>query len=355
MRGGRNKFGSMYKRDRARRMQAYQRLGMPSYYPSGSVSATSSEQLVSSTSPPNDPGLPFTDSTNAEAILPCDSKLSPMKPYTSNIQSPTLTSSTRSPPNGLLTVSDYLNLSSYNNTLPNSLVHSSNYIPNCDNLAALLSASMDENLRSWSNQQTHSFSSSQFSDPLRLLKSELKPELYDPDSANFGFTVSGSDFYPNYTHFNDSGLSGSLLTGNAAPFARIREYSNSFPASAVTTMSNENCSLPLCPIPTSKSFQMNLNYYGNITSLSNQSAYSVHPPLNVVKPDPVFANGPSELLVKLARSLTNDAEWQNDFIEHAKKLRVEPFAVICHAIDHSLFRQVDWAKNCPYFKELSVS
>jgi len=34
--------------------------------------------------------------------------------------------------------------------------------------------------------------------------------------------------------------------------------------------------------------------------------------------------------------------------------KLDSFAMMCHVVDHSLFAQVDWARNSPYFMDLKV-
>uniref|UniRef100_A0A5S6R216 Nuclear receptor domain-containing protein n=1 Tax=Trichuris muris TaxID=70415 RepID=A0A5S6R216_TRIMR len=432
MRGGRNKFGSMYKRDRARRMQAYQRLGIGSMETGHTFAGNGlhqQNQIVSSSSPLGDASLP-TD--KAGKMSPFRSSSSSL--YGQNIQSPTLSSSTHSPPNGF----HHIHHAGLHSGSPGSAqLLSSGYVPNCDNVAALLSAGCLEDLRNWSTcgggggggsgaSVTSSpgggsnlpFSNAANSycaigDPLRLLKQPdvVKTEpTYDLDptgaapslASSFGGEYStsanpspyGSVAEGGFVHSTAAVHSGSLLAGSY-PYGKARSggydqcLNGTCAGTSMPGMVNGN-PLPLCPIPTSRAFHMNLSYYGGLSQAPNLGATAA----SIAYPGQGFAFGPSqastgpaqvmlrsdallapstdaeknhngrstahvrseppELLLRLSRSLNGDSKWQYDFLDHSKKLSCDNFAAICQSIDHELFRQVDWAKNSPFFKDLSL-
>ncbi|CDW52832.1 Nuclear hormone receptor family member nhr-25 [Trichuris trichiura] len=469
MRGGRNKFGSMYKRDRARRMQAYQRLGMGTmetgHHAFAGNGLHQQNQIVSSSSPLG--GDPLTADKTAGT---CAGKMSPFRSsstssssYGHNIQSPTLSSSTHSPPNGFHHIHpglhhsgspgnglEYFGLATLTggnsfNGAGSAQLLSSGYVPNCDNVAALLSAGCLEDLRNWSTcggganaaaaavNVTSSPGGSGGSnltfpnaansycpigDPLRLLKQPdiVKTEpTYDMDpsgtapalAATFGSDYSTSANLSPYGNVTEGGGGGGGFVHSTAAVHSGTLLAGSYPYGKRRTSGYDQClngactgtasmpgvvngnPLPLCPIPTSRAFHMNLSYYGSLPQTPNLAAAA-----SIAYPGQSFAFTPSpastgsaqavlrseaalaapseteknhdgrptahvrseppELLLRLSRSLSGDSKWQYDFLDHSKKLSCDNFAAICQSIDHELFRQVDWAKNSPFFKDLSL-
>ncbi|KRX19397.1 Nuclear hormone receptor family member nhr-25 [Trichinella nelsoni] len=341
MRGGRNKFGSMYKRDRARRMQAYQRIGLD-----GSNGANGSslqftgnnglphqhvvrhqDQLVTSSSP-----------LGAEKSMCSADKLSPYRcssvVYEQNVQSPTLSSSTHSPPNGFYqsqlaaqqqqqqsattlvpSASDYFGQSG--NVAPLQAV---SYVPNCDNVAALLSAGCLEELRTWPATACSTGQSATLAATpgaycnLNGVKQEgLKasdPVPFDPDHG-FGTAALGTlgfGDYANVAAYGENGFlpsRGAMLTAQPPSSTPYAGYAKSRSATYEPCLGN-GAALPLCPIPTSKAFQMNL-------------------------------------------------AWQYDMDEACdKQTQADSFSAVCQCVDQELFKQVEWAKSSPHFKELTL-
>ncbi|XP_003375196.1 putative ligand-binding domain of nuclear hormone receptor [Trichinella spiralis] len=343
MRGGRNKFGSMYKRDRARRMQAYQRIGLD-----GSNGANGSslqftgnnglphqhvvrhqDQLVTSSSP-----------LGAEKSMCSADKLSPYRcssvVYEQNVQSPTLSSSTHSPPNGFYqsqlaaqqqqqqsattlvpSASDYFGQSG--NVAPLQAV---SYVPNCDNVAALLSAGCLEELRTWpatacstGQSATLAATTGNYCNLNGVKQEGLKasdPVPFDPDHG-FGtaaLSTLGFGDYANVAAYGENGFlpsRGAMLTAQPPSSTPYAGYAKSRSATYEPCLGN-GAALPLCPIPTSKAFQMNL--------------------------------GPA---------------WQYDMDEACdKQTQADSFSAVCQCVDQELFKQVEWAKSSPHFKELTL-
>uniref|UniRef100_A0A0R3S598 NR LBD domain-containing protein n=1 Tax=Elaeophora elaphi TaxID=1147741 RepID=A0A0R3S598_9BILA len=126
MRGGRNKFGSYYKRDRAQRMQ---RIALRANGTHNFFNQSTTEQQVSSSTPT---GIAATAAATAAAAVHAQyfdtsGNQKFKNDYDALLQSPTLSSSTQPPTNYVVP-------------------RPSAYLPNCDNLAALLGSSIDDPL-----------------------------------------------------------------------------------------------------------------------------------------------------------------------------------------------------------------
>lgn len=363
MRGGRNKFGSMYKRDRAARLQA-QRIS--------ERYSTIGEHMVTSSTQNNSDMNVFAHPSAMDALYlrgdngkHAQSSHGHKPAYESHVQSPTLSSSTHSPPQRPLTIAEPQSIlaSPFGAPSNNGLHSASAYIPNCDSLSALLSGGLDDPLRSHAPTAFYSFG-----DPLRLIKPE--PFEYDPFASTFG-SLNG-DYSSSYGN-NASGDPTLGFVGMGSFTAGFRDFDIN--ASSAGSM------LPICPIPTSKTFQMNftashnhISQSNNLSSAPNQtmgnggSAFktngSHHPSSSVsalgplIKPGPTSPNHhgkPNEFLMNLARELFSFEDgWRREFVDQVQKLTGDNFTVICHAIDRELHREVAWAKNNAYFCALQV-
>ncbi|KRZ12324.1 Nuclear hormone receptor family member nhr-25, partial [Trichinella zimbabwensis] len=404
MRGGRNKFGSMYKRDRARRMQAYQRIGLD-----GSNGANgSSLQFTSNNGLPHqhvvrhqDQLVTSSSPLGTEKSMCSADKLSPYRcssvVYEQNVQSPTLSSSTHSPPNGFYqsqlaaqqqpqqqsttalvpSASDYFGQSG--NVAPLQAV---SYVPNCDNVAALLSAGCLEELRTWPTAACGTGQSGPLAATagaycnLNGVKQEnLKvsdPVPFDPDHG-FGtaaLSTLGFGDYANVAAYGENGF----LQGRGAMLAAQPPSSTPYPGYAKTRSAYEPClgngaALPLCPIPTSKAFQMNLGpgyattgqpgtpTYAAVHGFSLAAAAAAaanivpHPDRRPAPTSPIVC----ELLEQLSQSVCDSPAWQYDMDESCdKQTQADSFSAVCQCVDQELFKQVEWAKSSPHFKELSL-
>ncbi|KRZ51884.1 Nuclear hormone receptor family member nhr-25 [Trichinella nativa] len=406
MRGGRNKFGSMYKRDRARRMQAYQRIGLD-----GSNGANGSslqftgnnglphqhvvrhqDQLVTSSSP-----------LGAEKSMCSADKLSPYRcssvVYEQNVQSPTLSSSTHSPPNGFYqsqlaaqqqqqqqsattlvpSASDYFGQSG--NVTPLQAV---SYVPNCDNVAALLSAGCLEELRTWpatactttGQSATLAATTGAYCNLNGVKQEGLKasdPVPFDPDHG-FGtaaLSTLGFGDYANVAAYGENGFlpsRGAMLTAQPPSSTPYAGYAKSRSATYEPCLGN-GAALPLCPIPTSKAFQMNLGpgyattgqpgtpTYAAVHGFSLAAAAAAaaniapHPDRRPAPTSPIVC----ELLEQLSQSVCDSPAWQYDMDEACdKQTQADSFSAVCQCVDQELFKQVEWAKSSPHFKELTL-
>ncbi|KRX46590.1 Nuclear hormone receptor family member nhr-25 [Trichinella murrelli] len=406
MRGGRNKFGSMYKRDRARRMQAYQRIGLD-----GSNGANGSslqftgnnglphqhvvrhqDQLVTSSSP-----------LGAEKSMCSADKLSPYRcssvVYEQNVQSPTLSSSTHSPPNGFYqsqlaaqqqqqqqsattlvpSASDYFGQSG--NVAPLQAV---SYVPNCDNVAALLSAGCLEELRTWpatactttGQSATLAATTGAYCNLNGVKQEGLKvsdPVPFDPDHG-FGtaaLSTLGFGDYANVAAYGENGFlpsRGAMLTAQPPSSTPYAGYAKSRSATYEPCLGN-GAALPLCPIPTSKAFQMNLGpgyattgqpgtpTYAAVHGFSLAAAAAAaaniapHPDRRPAPTSPIVC----ELLEQLSQSVCDSPAWQYDMDEACdKQTQADSFSAVCQCVDQELFKQVEWAKSSPHFKELTL-
>lgn len=352
MRGGRNKFGTMYKRDRARRLQAV-RVGigppplMGPQTPRHSTS-TSNDQVVSSST--------HVDYSISESpgyfggqrcrISTRESYQNGAKAYEhSQVQSPTLSSTLNANESeGHQDPSGYSRRSTINSAGSSPLNPLANtngtYVPNCDNLAALLSSSIDDPLRpaNVANNNAGMYASlyAEVTKPVKSEPFELDP--YSHAHMNEYYGLLGD---PNFhSHFQPTPESTAL---------RSSLYES--------PTSHSGPLLPVCPVPTSRAFQSTfasaftaptafisagLNSSGSFES--QQQRLSGLPPF----------------LEKLSRHILEERQWQANLYNLARDLsfmqldKLDSFAMMCHVVDHSLFAQVDWARNSPYFIDLKV-
>ncbi|KAK6061485.1 zinc finger, C4 type [Cooperia oncophora] len=192
MRGGRNKFGSYYKRDRAARMQRIALRGN-ALQPPSSVFYSSQPPMdhqVSSSTSDQPPHIHYYDGNNHKVKTECDSML----------QSPTLSSSTPSQ--------------------SNFIIHRPNpYNPDNDSLAALLGQSIDDPLLR--------------SQPFPIY-STIKPEPFDYTEQYLPAQIA------DYSAFHTPATYSSMMTTSS-----IRSVSSS-------GSSRSSPILPTCPLQSEK-------------------------------------------------------------------------------------------------------
>uniref|UniRef100_A0A914VY87 NR LBD domain-containing protein n=1 Tax=Plectus sambesii TaxID=2011161 RepID=A0A914VY87_9BILA len=308
MRGGRNKFGSFYKRDRAQRMQQYARRG-------GAFSSmfqhhmSLTEQHVSSSTNElanHHPHIYYQHQQQQhdphKLLTPTALKSS--SGYDALLQSPTLSSSTADRDHAAIINANngFAPARSMASQLPTS------YMPNCDNLAALLSSSIDEQLMRAANGTPSGFPlySSVKSEPYEPTYPTADPFLlHQPPLPDYGVVLS----MPQYM--------------SMAPMA---------PSSAGSSSSNGSSPLlPVCPAPTAKSIDS--VFFGSMDKSG-------------VVP---------ELLMQLANSLLEDKARQTWLFDQLDKLTGDVFKVAINAIDHDLHSSlVNWAKSAPFFCKLDT-
>lgn len=214
MRGGRNKFGSYYKKDRAQRMQRLQvRPG------GGGGGGGSIPQTPSAFFPPQqiDQHIVTSSTPDVRTILPQSTQLqysfdqTKLKnEYDSLLQSPTLSStSTHSP--------------------QHVVIPRAGYVPNCDSLAALLGSSMD--------------------DP--SIRSQAAQYLYPQAIKHEGF---------DYQRYHDPQLFVQHAEYGGV-FAQPTTYASMLPVAPISSSTSSGGSsgsnrssplLPVCPLPTEK-------------------------------------------------------------------------------------------------------
>lgn len=329
MRGGRNKFGSMYKRDRAERMknqrnnERYSILG---------------DHMVSSSTPSAaDIGVFVPPSTVENLYNSYKTCMGLKSSYENHVQSPTLSSSTHSPPHRPpVNLETSPILSSPFSSSSNGLHSTAAYTPNCDiNLTALLTNGVDDPL---SRSHPSAFY------PLESFRI-VKPEPFEYDPFSSFSSLSGDySLSPYGSSIADQTL-GTVGMG-------------SFPTGFDVNSSNAG-TLPICPLPTSQSFHNHLNL---MRTTNHGSAFKANaaPSLTaaVNKSDstsPNYQSKPNEFLMNLTRELfTYEDSWRRGFVDQVQQFTGDNFTVICHAVDTELHREVTWAKNNAYFSMLQV-
>lgn len=195
MRGGRNKFGSYYKRDRAARMQRIALRGSTPQAHSGAFYSTHPpmDHQVTSSTPDQSPHIHYFDGNNHKVKTEYDAML----------QSPTLSSSTPSQQ-----ISDFI-------------IHRPNpYMPDSDSLAALLGQSIDDPLL-----RSQAFP----------IYPTIKPEPFDYTEQYLPAPLA------DYSAFHTPVSYSTMITSNS--ITRSVSSSGSSRSSPV---------LPVCPIPTEK-------------------------------------------------------------------------------------------------------
>ncbi|OZC10875.1 Ligand-binding domain of nuclear hormone receptor [Onchocerca flexuosa] len=279
MRGGRNKFGSYYKRDRAQRMQ---RIALRANGTHNFFNQSSTEQQVSSSTPT---GIAATAAATAAAAVHAQyfdaSGTQKFKnDYDALLQSPTLSSSTQSPTNYVMP-------------------RPSAYLPNCDNLAALLGSSIDDPLLRSSSFPIYSC---------------VKPEPFDGyTESNFPQPSLPTDYSP-FCPPTSSYTAMTAMAPVAVPAAT---------PTAGTTADRSSPLLPICPLPTEKTI------------------------------DSVFyAPKQTVLLCSCTESLL-DPNLLLHLLGKGDKTR-DAFQFCKSVIEESLNSIVTWAKNAPYFEHLPV-
>ncbi|MCP9263167.1 hypothetical protein DINM_006511 [Dirofilaria immitis] len=274
MRGGRNKFGSYYKRDRAQRMQriALRTNGTHNFLVKIPRNSNTSTGIAASAT--------ATSATAVHAQYFDTSGSQKFKnDYDALLQSPTLSSSTQSPTNYVVP-------------------RPSAYLPNCDNLAALLGSSIDDPLLRSSSFPIYSC---------------VKPEPFD------GYTeasFSQSSLPADYSPFCPPTSSYTAMTA-MTPVAVAAT-----PAAGTTT-DRSSPLLPICPLPTEKTID-NVFYAPKQTALLCSCTESLLDP-------------------NLLLHLLGKGDKTRDAFQYCKSV-----------IEESLNSIVTWAKNAPYFEQLPV-
>lgn len=384
MRGGRNKFGSMYKKDRARRMQIYRTHSQPYYHhpppASEQIVSSSTQDLNGSNSGITGPYAPHqappgingyyncgnhvtrgTSSSSSSSIASKrGSKLSSTSSssaatYHGEIQSPTL-SSTHSPTDSKQ-MPDSTAAGAANSALdvvsaassgvsafapygvPN---FSGTYTPNCESLSALLSSAPDPSSMAASMDSLRGFTQSMFA------TNRIKPEPFEYDPYHFG-AAADYTLYPT--------LGGFASLTNANPFMPTGtgfDFGSALPPAPSAAVSSSTSStvlrdsfLPVCAVPNSKAFLT-----GGSSSSGSSSPAKCDEKL-------MFQTPPEVLLQELSKGLPDEKHWQSNLYnlildESCLQRRVDLFQLMCDVIDHSLFAQVDWARATPYFQQLQV-
>uniref|UniRef100_F1KWX2 Nuclear hormone receptor family member nhr-25 n=1 Tax=Ascaris suum TaxID=6253 RepID=F1KWX2_ASCSU len=262
MRGGRNKFGSYYKRDRAQRMQ---RIALRTNAPQGFFPQHVADQHVSSSTPDQTAQVQYFDAQSTQKFK---------NDYDALLQSPTLSSSTQSSANFVM-------------HRPGA------YLPNCDNLAALLGSSIDDPLLRGSSFPIYSC---------------VKPEPFEsyPDAGTFSQPP-----LPDYATF--------------CPTSSYTAMSAMAPVSASSSGSDRSSSplLPVCPVPTEKTID-SVFYAPKQTPMLTTCTESLLEPT-------------------LLLQLLNKGDKTRDAFQFCKSV-----------IEENLNQIVVWAKNAPYFDKLHV-
>lgn len=183
------------------------------------------------------------------------------------------------------------------------------YMPNCDNLAALLSSSIDEQLMRAANGTPSGFP----------LYSTVKSEPYEPTYATTDPFLLQQPPLPDY--------------GVVLSMPQYMSMAPMAPSSGGSSSSNGSSPLlPLCPAPTAKSID---SVFFGATDKSG------------IVP---------ELLMQLAGSLLEDKARQTWLFDQLDKLTGDVFKVAINAIDHDLHSSlVNWARSAPFFCKLDVS
>ncbi|VDK60527.1 unnamed protein product [Anisakis simplex] len=265
MRGGRNKFGSYYKRDRAQRMQ---RIALRSNAPQPFYPQHVTDHHVSSSTHDQTPPVQYFDNQNNQKFK---------NDYDALLQSPTLSSSTQPSTNFVM-------------HRPGA------YLPNCDNLAALLGSSIDDPLL-----RTSSFP----------LYSCVKPEPFETYPETAATTTFPQPPLPDYASF--------------CPTSSYAPMSNMAPISASSSGSDRSSSplLPICPVPTEKTIDSVFYTQKQSTMLSTCAESLMEPTLLL--------------------QLLNKGDKTRDAFQFCKSV-----------IEENLNQIVIWAKNAPYFDKLHV-
>jgi hypothetical protein len=363
MRGGRNKFGSYYKRDRAQRMQRQTRSSSSSagggavFHSMFQQQMHITDQQVSSSTPdhhhhPHIHYYPPINNGHHHHPLGKGGLLKNGGPHhhyhhhDSLLQSPTLSSSTHSPnihssssssSNGSTSQQQQQQLhhTDFSMTSLNRVASQlqqqqhlplSGYVPNCDNLttttpdnlAALLGNSIDGattaaygNIKSEPYEFAAICYPSSIADPILFGHHHHQPPLPD-----YGIAFSGAASYASMTPMEPpppSSTGGSSGSNRSSPL------------------------LPICPAPTIKSIDSFFACAGERSSSSSKKSMMV--------PD---------VLMKLEESLVSDVVRQKWLIDQVEKLVGDVFKVSINAVDHDLQFLVGWTKDAPYFSSLVV-
>lgn len=279
MRGGRNKFGSYYKRDRAQRMQriALRASGTQNFFNQHTaaeqqVSSSTSTEIASTTATAAAVHAQYFDTNGAQKFK---------NDYDALIQSPTLSSSTQSTTNYVMP-------------------RPSAYLPNCDNLAALLGSSIDDPLLRSSTFPIYSC---------------VKPEPFD-SYGEAGFSQSALP--TEYSSFCPPTSSYTAMTA-MAPVAAVVTT----PTAGGTTTDRSSPLLPICPLPTEKTI------------------------------DSVFYNPKQSVVLCSCTESLLDPNLLLHLLGKGDKTR-DAFQYCKSVMEESLNSIVTWAKNAPYFEQLPV-
>uniref|UniRef100_A0A1I7X365 NR LBD domain-containing protein n=1 Tax=Heterorhabditis bacteriophora TaxID=37862 RepID=A0A1I7X365_HETBA len=337
MRGGRNKFGSYYKRDRAARMQRIALRGNGPQTLPGAFYATH---------PPMDHQVTSSTPDQTGHIQYFDGHTHKIKSeYDAMLQSPTLSSSTPSHQSGLFylltTILCYFNTSKRNSHVMMSflnfiilrnpvqglfaaftslmylictatidmscefarlkymyldfIIHRPNpYMPDSDSLAALLGSSIDDPLL-----RTQTFP----------VYPAIKPEPFDYTEQYIQGPI------PDYSAFHTPVSYATMIPQANTIAPHSANSSGSGPGS-----SRSSPVLPVCPLPTEKTVD---SYYATST----------------------------KELVMLHESLPQDSRM---FTILNKIDKLDPFKYAVAVVEDNLSQLVQWAKTAPYFSDLEM-
>lgn len=302
MRGGRNKFGPMYKRDRARKLQimrqrqlAIQTLrgslgegGLPISYnsPLPPTSSTTSQQILSSA------GLPTNNNTFNNLHIKQE------------IQIPQVSSLTSSPDSSTSPIAQ---------ALGQALGAGGHHHHNTSNLT------QTNETGKWSGGGGNSGTTTNVSD-------------------KYGFDNSNSGLIGNETVGGLlGGPEGGVLTTTIGCSS-----SNSNSASVGGNNNNSNSSTGGVTNVGGGTTTTSTATTTTTTSTSGSTSYKISP------------------LIREFVNAVDDREWQNSLYnllqnQTYNQCEVDLFELMCKVLDQNLFSQVDWARNSVFFKDLKVS
>uniref|UniRef100_A0A913I3C9 Nuclear receptor domain-containing protein n=2 Tax=Strongyloides stercoralis TaxID=6248 RepID=A0A913I3C9_STRER len=314
MRGGRNKFGSYYKRDRAQRMQ---RIALSSGTNNASVINTSlSPTSTNSSSAGSTTGsFQATSSTTSNTTSTTDGIVNRSTPENSSqlsyfdntegkikqeydllIQSPTLSNSTHSSSN----VSDFV----MHRPTPNYM--------QSDNIAALLGTNVDP--------QGNQISNTTF--PVYAC---IKSEHFEPYNQRSNQQTFMENFMPtsqSNVDYSNNGFQntsiGHISYTNMTPITTI-------PSNIASSINNASPLLPICPLPTETTI------------------------------DQVFYSRPktTNILDELSKSLENCSPVYHLLQKQTNNIS-DRFQYSVSVIEESLNSLVSWVKHVPYFDKLHM-
>ena len=330
MRGGRNKFGPMYKRDRARRMQLLRQRQQQ-------IVLNSSLNSNASNSANNSISISTNNSTAAVAAV-CASNLGSLAAHgqtTGNnepfsLLNPGILYSADGIKQELIQIPHLSSSTSSPDSSPSPLSSA-----NLTNSAAGTSTT---NLSANSNQASFGSVASTHPELAKWVNGNMNGGVAGTAASQLvGFNSTNSNGVRSLT----VGLANSSLTSGSNNGLKQSNNTSTF-----GFIDNRNASTgALAPsFLSSAGSSMMLNVAAAAVAASSASSSTRLP----------------YVITELQLTAPNDKEWQSNLFsllnEHTyNQCEVDLFDLMCKVIEKNLFAQVDWARNSIFFKELKVN